>query len=435
MVSTREQLLDDSVNFSCTSCTACCDQPWRTVIDADRAHALDGHDWSAYPQLAGKALYSKATDNRQGYYDLPKAEGTRCLFLGSDNLCIIHKELGVEAKPHVCRQFPFLPAHTWTEDRVSVNYGCPAVHDGCDLSLAEQADEIAETVPLSNRPPNPEGPVVLDMNIKLTQAEGDALFDRALAIFADGRGGSVWARFGELLALLAAVKTYKSTSPDDADELIEQLVSGAELAGTPDVPRIMAWHDPALAPMPARFLFSATLYPDALPPDAAASMKFLKRLTLIPKLLALTTMTGVYPSRVLGRVVSVGKVMAYEVQPELTACAQQMLIRYFRSRLWQRLPAGTRLTVVAGVHQHIHDLYAIVFLAKAQAEHQGVTLLDEKLIRQALTHVEFHLANQKRLYEHTLKTWLKGRLGDLSLAFDSLKMMALERTPEPAAVD
>jgi len=111
----RLQVVDDAVRFSCGSCTACCDQPWRTMIEASKAQALDEHDFNAYPQLAGKEFYHKSkaqrnprhgqpdTNRPEPLYPLAKGEGTRCLFLDSDGLCIIHKELGPEAKPNMCR--------------------------------------------------------------------------------------------------------------------------------------------------------------------------------------------------------------------------------------------------------------------------------------------------------------------------------------------
>ena len=85
----RLQLLDESARFSCGSCTSCCDQPWRTMIEADRAQALDRHGFSAYPGLVDKTFYRKPSDGRKDFFELAKGEGTRCLFLGSDGLCII----------------------------------------------------------------------------------------------------------------------------------------------------------------------------------------------------------------------------------------------------------------------------------------------------------------------------------------------------------
>lgn len=434
----RLQVLDESAAFSCGSCGHCCNQPWRTLIEPEKAHALDRHDFSKYPHLAGKAFY-RASGDAGGLYELAKGEGVRCLFLDSDNLCIIHKELGPEAKPHMCRQFPFLPARTWTEDRISVNYGCPAVQNRSGLKLADQRADIAAVVPPGQRPPDPDALTPLDATVRLTSEEADALFHRAMILFDEAREGDIWSRFAEALAMLALVRARKAGHPGVGktdSELVDLLRTAGPLTETAGVPEVTAFDSPADAPMPVRFLFAATLFPDTLPADATGSMGFFKRLTLVPRLMALARLSGVYASRLLGCNVVLHEVLAHPVREELEPAATALLLRYYRSRLWQRFPAGTRLPVVAGIHQHIHDLNAILFLARAEALRQGTDNLTEPLIRQALARVEFHLANQARLYDHTLKGWLLSQLGDVSIAAGSLRLMSLRRqTARPEAVD
>ncbi|MHC4442647.1 MAG: YkgJ family cysteine cluster protein [Planctomycetota bacterium] len=432
----RLQVLDESVKFSCGSCTACCDQPWRTSIEADKAHALSQHDWSTYPQLENISFYHASTDGREGFYELAKGEGTKCLFLDTDGSCIIHKEMGAEAKPNMCRQFPFFPAQTWTEDRISANYGCPAVQNQNGTLLTEQQSEVAELVPRTNLPANPDGPIMLDTRTRLTQTEGNALFDRAMAIFGENTDADLWIRFTELLVLLAAVKELKSQNPDDPQGLIDRLNPQNQWLDTLVLDPIHAYASPTDVPMPARFLFAATLSPDTLPADAKTQKGFFSRLTRIPKLMALASMSGVYPSRVLGRNVCFSEVMQHQLAEQLPPSATQLLLRYYRSRIWQRFPASTRMTVAAGIHQHIQDLNAIIFFARADAQHQNESQLTESLIRKALTHVEFHLANQTRLYELTLKGWIMSQLNNPALALHSLRLMALRCSDSiPAAQD
>ncbi len=417
----RLQLLDESVRFSCGSCTACCDQPWRTLIERDKAKNLERHDFSGYPQLTGQTFYHPSSDGRTDVYELAKGAGTRCLFLDSDGLCIIHKELGAEAKPHMCRQFPFLSARTWTDDRVSASFGCPAVQQRSGTRLPEQASDIAAVVPLSTRPIRPDGETFLDMSCRLSPEATEALFDRALSIFADAGTGDVWQCFAELLALLTATRDARKA----ADAGKNDHVSLPDPPRSAVAPVIRAYASPAAAPMPVRMLFAATLYPDTVPADAASRTGFMRRLAMIPKLLSLAQLSGTYSSRLLGRNVSIQDVMRHEVAPALEPAATHLLLRYYRSRFWQRMIAGTRLPVIAGVHQHIHDLNAIVFLARAEARACGAAQLTEGLIHRSLTLVEFHLANQSRLYEQTLRGWLRSHLSNPVLALHSLRFMAL----------
>jgi Fe-S-cluster containining protein len=404
------------------------------MIEADRAQALDRHDFSAYPELAGKTFYHKPSDGRKDYFQLSKGEGTRCLFLGGDGLCIIHKEMGPEAKPSMCRQFPFLPVQTSKDDRVSVNFGCSAVQEHSGQLLSEQIDEISATVGVSKGAVDSDAPIPLDRKCLLTQAEGDALIDRIFALFDDRHAGNVWTAFAEALDLLHTVRACKSqpgASSESAD-LLGRLRSDEPLLDAPTVSPVQAFRNPAAAPMPARMLFAATLYPDTVAAGATSGTGFIQRLMQIPKLMTLATLSGGYASRLLGRNVSITQVLAHEVDAELGSDATALLLRYYRSRFWQRMMVGTKLPIVGGVHQHICDLNAILFMARAEAAAQNKRRMSADLIRQALTRVEFHLANQVRLYDHTLKGWFTSQLCDLGMATQSLRLMALQRLPEPA---
>lgn len=427
-------VLDESVRYSCGSCALCCDQPWHVLIEKDKAEALDRCDFSAYPQLLGRTFYDKAGRKHKGFYRLAKGVGTRCLFRDTDGLCIIHKELGADAKPFMCRQFPYVFSHTRSDDRVSVNFGCPAVQDRHGAPLDEQAPEVKPLMPQRPGPLDPNRATQLDARCALSPSEDDALLDRMLALFDERTGDDVWSRFARLLALLATVREHKLTSGKAGcdDELVDRLRSKDPLPGSPEPPEIFGYVNPARAPMPARFLFAATLCPDTVASDAVNSLGLRKWLKLIPKMLSLATFNGVYASSLLGRNVAIHQVIEHPVDETLDPDATRLLVRYFRSRLWQRYLAGTRLSIIAGVHQHIQDLNAIVFFARAEALDQGESHLSHELIRVALTGVEFHFANQARLFDHSLKRWLRTQLQSLALGVASLRLMALKRPPEPA---
>ena len=149
----RLQVLDPQAKFACGSCTFCCDQPWHTYIEKDKAEALDLADFGDFPQLAGKTFYHKSAQADDGTYILAKGEGTRCLFLDTDGLCIIHKKLGAEAKPSMCRLFPYLPSATHVDDRISVNFGCPSVQNRKGPELCDQRGEIEAVIPPARQSP------------------------------------------------------------------------------------------------------------------------------------------------------------------------------------------------------------------------------------------------------------------------------------------
>lgn len=418
-------VVDPAAKFSCGSCTACCNQPWRTVIEADKAKALDAHDFSAYPSLNGKRFYQPAADFRPGFFDLAKGEGTKCLFLDTDGLCIIHKELGAAAKPAMCLQFPYLASRTWTEDRVSVNYGCPSVQTQRGPALTEQGDEIGRTTTLSDRPfKGRDVRVPFDASQSVSHAEYEAILDQTLAIFDESEPGDIWERFARLSGLLIGIRDYLRGGDGGLLAFLTDTRNGTIAPATCD---IEPFDKASAAPMPARMLFAATLFPDTMPATASGRVGVLRRLTLLPKLMSLARLSGGYASRVLGHNVSIDSIVSGRQDGQLDESSTRLLLRYFRSRFWQRMIVGTRLPIVAGVHQHLLDFNAILFFARAEADSRGDTSLNETHIRKALTCVEFHLANQSRLYEQTLRGWLKAQLGSAELMLQSLRILAPSR--------
>lgn len=424
-------VVDPSARFSCGSCTSCCDQPWRTVIEEDKALALERHDFSKYPALSGRRFYQPSADGRSGHFDLAKGEGTRCLFLDTDGLCIIHKELGPAAKPAMCLQFPYLASRTWTDHRVSANYGCPSVQAQRGTPLSEQTQDIQQTTQLSDRAfKGGSVRVPFDAATTVSHDEYEAIIEQALTIFDETRPADIWSRFAELLGLLIGVRDFLREGRNaDAPELGVFLGRTGEGSIAPATSATRSFEKPGEAPMPVRMLFAATLFPDTLPATATGRVGLFRRLTLLPKMMSVAKLSGGYASRVLGRNVSIDSAMGSHVGGELDESSTRLLLRYFRSRFWQRMIVGTRLPIVAGVHQHILDLNAVIFFARSEAQHQQDTKLTDAHIRKGLTAVEFHLANQTRMYEQTLKGWLRTQLGDANLALQSLRLMAPAREP------
>jgi Fe-S-cluster containining protein len=438
----RIQILDPEMKFSCGSCTKCCDQPWGTLIEKDKVAALVRHGFSQYPQIAGRQLYHESTSAPEGYFVLAKGEGTRCLFLDTDGLCIIHKELGAEAKPYPCLKFPYMVARTPSEERISCDYGCPAVQAEKGPALDGQLADIQCVLP-SNVAATADATqtVRLDAVRTLPLALADALIDRLHQTFAAEAQGDIWQRFAEALATVYAVQSSlpapaaagaSGMTPADFETMTTLLRDGAPLPNMPKTPEITAYASPGAAPTPSRLLFAATLFRDTCPPDATLNMSFWRRLTLLPKLMSLAKLNGAYASRLLGRTVNVRGVMNHPLDETLPPGGEQLLRRYYRARLWQRLLVGTRLSIVAGLHQHIHDLNAVLFFARAEAMHTGLDRLTDGLLRFGLNRVEFHFANQARLFDHAnMIGYFQNQLENLNVAAASLRLMALRPAPKP----
>lgn len=131
----------DEQRYSCRQCGWCC-RWWRVQVDpADRDRILRT-DWAQEsPRLRGVRLFEEQMLPGQfapSVY-LARLDG-QCVFLEADNLCIIHRALGPEAKPASCRRFPFIPGWIGRELVVGADYSCPSLvmNEGEPVRLQER---------------------------------------------------------------------------------------------------------------------------------------------------------------------------------------------------------------------------------------------------------------------------------------------------------
>ncbi|MBL8848139.1 MAG: hypothetical protein JNG89_00560 [Planctomycetaceae bacterium] len=427
----RLQVVDSQSRFSCGGCTRCCTQPYTVIIEQAKAEELQKHDFSAYPQLAGQTLFTQSKDAPAGYAVLPKQAGTtRCLFLADDGLCIIHKELGADAKPKNCLKYPFHISPTYVDDRVSLDFGCPNVQNPAGRPLAEQGADIVSICPPSKIPVYRDARVDLCPGAQLPHAAFELLMDRCELALTAENGDSIWVRFARILQLLQAVQQKLASAPESISEWI-----AAEAASllNQHVAAPQPFASASAAPSPVRMMFAATLLRDVLPADATLNLSLMRRVLLLPKLMSLAKLTGRYESKFLGREIDIDAMLQHPLEPDLDPAATALLQRYYRTRIWQRFIVGTRLSIVAGIHQHIQDLNAILFLARGLAQQQQAPRLTEALVAEGLSRVEFNIANQPRVFDQKSLTWFTGQLDNPALALESLRLMALPVAHSSAA--
>src|SRR4029453_10552769 len=82
--------------FACQMCAGCC-HSFDVIVNESEHAAFRDFDWSATrSRFEGHELTVRRADGRDRLNRMP---GGACIFLDDDNLCAIHKELGLEAKP------------------------------------------------------------------------------------------------------------------------------------------------------------------------------------------------------------------------------------------------------------------------------------------------------------------------------------------------
>ena len=412
MSETNRIHFDENVCYDCSQCTWCCDQPWDTRIEPEKAEAVKAHDWSVnHPRLSGRELVVPRKLAKRRYLALTKGQGTRCVFLDDDGLCIIHKELGPEAKPDGCLQFPMLRTSLPDGDYVSANFGCRAVQESKGRPLPEHADSLPQTLPI-----DVARELRLCKGVALTSEEVAAIAGRLCEIFT-GDPLNVWDAFATGLVYLIGVARYQGADREEA-------LAGRDMEklDQPEVPAVAAPASPMECPMDSRMLFMANLYADAFP-HILGDPSFFQRMGMIPKLMSLGQLQGTLHSTFLDRDVAVREVWGADFGEDLEQPAHQFLGRYFRSRLWQRFFLMRGLSLMAGYHQMLLDLNVVLLYARAEGMAEGKTILDEALIKRGVHIVEFQIANQTRLFEQVLGKYLVPKLESPTVAVHSLRLM------------
>lgn len=128
--------------FSCTNCGKCCVVPWAArVLDREAVTVRELH---CFQRLEREGYRPLEVVNEQLH--LGRNGDYRCHFLGQDGLCDIHREKGAEAKPAVCRLYPYSLINTPDGYFVSLMYTCPAVISGTGVELEVGAADLLQTM-------------------------------------------------------------------------------------------------------------------------------------------------------------------------------------------------------------------------------------------------------------------------------------------------
>ena len=415
----RPQLLDDEVRFECGSCAACCRQPWLIYVEEEKRGPIEAFDWAAkYPQLAHRAPLTQAQVNGRQVPVLAKKDSGECVFLDADHLCIIHKELGYQAKPAICRRFPHYAASMPDAERISANFGCPAVQAGRGPALEEKRRDILSTIPASKSVSGGATDVALLVGHLIQLEAANALADRWADLFAPDTSEDLWSRFARAIRItVAAVRTEPETLRAALDD--ESLGDEVEL------PPLEPFESLAAAPLPSRLLLALNLWNDYYPPRHTGARRppLTTRLGLVGKVMHVVRMNGAYASRYLPGNIALHRLSA----PSLQAAAPpaettSLLCRWVRAGFRQRSFRRDRLSMVAGLHQQIVDANAVYFYGRALADRAGRDRPLAEDYRRALNMVGFGISSQKRAYQKVFRKRAMSMLESFAIAWNSLCM-------------
>jgi len=110
--------------WDCHQCGACC-RGSLVPLSAEELSRIRSQKWDERPEFQGRDVV--VPDGwLSSTYRLAHREDGSCVFLLPDGACRLHKELGFEAKPLVCRMFPLQIVPRDNSALVTVRRACPS---------------------------------------------------------------------------------------------------------------------------------------------------------------------------------------------------------------------------------------------------------------------------------------------------------------------
>jgi lysine-N-methylase len=141
-------LYPTDLRFTCSRCGECC-RGWNVLLAEGEADRLASLPWDgADRDLAGLRPGAPIPgDSAPGRLALSRREDGACVYLGSENQCRIHERFGAEAKPLMCRLFPFGFSTLGDRVAVDVSFACKAVREEWGAPLPTRVAEWTRLFP------------------------------------------------------------------------------------------------------------------------------------------------------------------------------------------------------------------------------------------------------------------------------------------------
>ncbi len=130
-------------SWSCTGCGKCCTM-WDIPVTREEKERIEGLDIPGF-EFNDNAYFTPS--GRQGRLFLIKRKHGKCIFLGDDGLCVIHRHHGERVKALACRLYPF-HILKWDDGSASASlrFDCVAVSENHGKPLfghLEQMEDFA----------------------------------------------------------------------------------------------------------------------------------------------------------------------------------------------------------------------------------------------------------------------------------------------------
>ena len=124
-------------NWDCQSCSDCCRM--EVVITDEEKQRIEALDLANDPEVAPRPWFAPVGRGSRNWKLIHRSDGG-CVFLTTGKRCRLHERFGADAKPFVCRLFPFVLIPAGNHWRVGMRFSCPsaAANRGRPVADAEK---------------------------------------------------------------------------------------------------------------------------------------------------------------------------------------------------------------------------------------------------------------------------------------------------------
>lgn len=173
----------DNLRFECTRCGDCC-RGWRILLGPGELERLSALDWNGrVDRLVETKIVEGVSSHRGSHNVLARRPDGACVFLGAENQCQIHEHFGGEAKPLVCRLFPFGFLPVGDRIAVDVSFACRSISAGIGAPVSDRVPEWSK----------------LAFDVDLEQGQRLYRFSKKYHV----QGGLLWELEHEILGLVS----------------------------------------------------------------------------------------------------------------------------------------------------------------------------------------------------------------------------------------
>ncbi len=140
--------------WDCHQCGACC-RGSIVPLSTDELARIRSQKWEDRPEFQGSPVVVRESWLSSTFRLAHRSDGS-CVFLLPDGMCRLHKELGYEAKPLVCRMFPLQIVPRENTAYLTLRRACPSAAADTGRPLNDHLDAARQ---LAREGHLAEGPV------------------------------------------------------------------------------------------------------------------------------------------------------------------------------------------------------------------------------------------------------------------------------------